>query len=176
MAELLRYNPKSVRASLHREDFQRFWPYMRPWAASRFLREWSSRVMRSVSIPLAAASAAIAASIRPSASVPPDASGGAANVSNRRFRSRHVSGESRSRTAAAGRAGGCATADACLGGDCRALACRCAREGGFAGGVGGGAVGGAGQVSVGRGGGTVVGPVARVAAIYQRFRARTGGW
>src|SRR5206468_1156950 len=36
-----------VRAYLHREDFQRFWTYMRPWTARRFLREWCARVMRS---------------------------------------------------------------------------------------------------------------------------------
>jgi len=47
MAELLRYNLRSVRAYLHREDFQRFWTYMRPWTARRFLREWCTRVMRS---------------------------------------------------------------------------------------------------------------------------------
>jgi transposase len=39
MAELLRYNLKTVRAYLHREDFQRFWTYMRPWTAKKFLRE-----------------------------------------------------------------------------------------------------------------------------------------
>jgi len=47
MAELLRYNLKTVRAYLHREDFQRFWTYMRPWTARKFLREWYGRVMRS---------------------------------------------------------------------------------------------------------------------------------
>jgi transposase len=47
MAELLKYNLRSVRAYLHREDFQRFWTYMRPWTARRFLREWCTRVMRS---------------------------------------------------------------------------------------------------------------------------------
>jgi len=47
MAELLRYNLKTVRAYLHREDFQRFWTYMRPWTARKFLREWCGRVMRS---------------------------------------------------------------------------------------------------------------------------------
>ena len=47
MAELLRYNLKTVRAYLHREDFQRFWEYQSPWTAGRFLREWCKRVMRS---------------------------------------------------------------------------------------------------------------------------------
>jgi len=47
MAELLRYNLKCVRSYLHREDFQRFWTYMRWWNARRFLREWCTRVMHS---------------------------------------------------------------------------------------------------------------------------------
>src|SRR3989442_2064699 len=47
MAELLRYNLKTVRAYLHREDFHRFWTYLRPWPARKFLREWCGRVMRS---------------------------------------------------------------------------------------------------------------------------------
>ncbi len=52
MAELLRYNLQSVRAYLHREDFQRFWEYRSPWTAARFFREWSTRVMRSRLEPL----------------------------------------------------------------------------------------------------------------------------
>jgi transposase len=47
LAELLQYNLKSVRAHLHREDFQRFWEYHSPAWAGRFLDEWTSRVMRS---------------------------------------------------------------------------------------------------------------------------------
>jgi len=47
MAELLKYNLKSVRAYLAREDFQRFWEYSSPTWAGRFLREWCGRVMRS---------------------------------------------------------------------------------------------------------------------------------
>jgi transposase len=47
MADLLTYNLKSVRAYLHREDFQRFWEYRSPWRATRFLHEWCTRVMRS---------------------------------------------------------------------------------------------------------------------------------
>jgi hypothetical protein len=39
--------PQTVRAYLHREDFPRFWTYMRPWTAKKFLREWCRRVMRS---------------------------------------------------------------------------------------------------------------------------------
>jgi transposase len=45
--ELLKYNLQSVRAYLHREDFQRFWEYQSPAWAGRFLDEWCSRVMRS---------------------------------------------------------------------------------------------------------------------------------
>jgi transposase len=52
MAELLRYNLRTVRGYLHREDFQRFWTYMVPWNARRFLREWCGRVMRSQLEPL----------------------------------------------------------------------------------------------------------------------------
>jgi transposase len=47
LAELLQYNLKSVRAHLHREDFQRFWEYQSPAWAGRFLDEWTRRVMRS---------------------------------------------------------------------------------------------------------------------------------
>jgi transposase len=45
--ELLKYNLQSVRAYLHREDFQRFWQYQSPAWAGRFLDEWCSRVLRS---------------------------------------------------------------------------------------------------------------------------------
>jgi transposase len=47
LAELLRYNLRTVRAYLLREDFQRFWEYRRPSWAGRFLDEWTRRVMRS---------------------------------------------------------------------------------------------------------------------------------
>ncbi|HEY2837787.1 MAG TPA: ISL3 family transposase [Pirellulales bacterium] len=50
--ELLRYNLQSVRAYLHREDFQRFWEYQSPSWAGRFLDEWTARVMRSRLEPL----------------------------------------------------------------------------------------------------------------------------
>ena len=50
--ELLKYNLQSVRAYLHREDFQRFWEYQSPTWAGRFLDEWCSRVMRSRLEPL----------------------------------------------------------------------------------------------------------------------------
>ena len=52
LAELLRYNLQSVRAYLHREDFQRFWEYQSPVWAGRFLDEWCTRVMRSRLEPL----------------------------------------------------------------------------------------------------------------------------
>jgi transposase len=47
LAEVLRYNLQSVRAHLHREDFQRFWEYQSPVWAGKFLDEWCARVMRS---------------------------------------------------------------------------------------------------------------------------------
>ena len=47
LAELLKYNLRSVRAYLQREDFQRFWEYRSPYWAARFLVDWCTRVMRS---------------------------------------------------------------------------------------------------------------------------------
>lgn len=47
LAELLKYNLRSVRAYLIREDFQRFWDYVSPTWAGKFLDEWTTRVMRS---------------------------------------------------------------------------------------------------------------------------------
>ena len=47
LAELIRYNLKSVRAHLLREDFQRFWEYVSPGWAEKFLDEWCTRTMRS---------------------------------------------------------------------------------------------------------------------------------
>ncbi len=52
LAELLKYNLKSMRAYLLREDFQRFWSYSSPAWARRFLREWCTRSMRSRLEPL----------------------------------------------------------------------------------------------------------------------------
>ena len=52
LRELLKYNLRSVRAYLHREDFQRFWEYQSPVWAGKFLDEWCSRVMRSRMDPL----------------------------------------------------------------------------------------------------------------------------
>jgi transposase len=47
LAEVLKYNLQTVRAYLHREDFQRFWEYRSPYWAACFLNEWCARVMRS---------------------------------------------------------------------------------------------------------------------------------
>jgi transposase len=47
LTELLKYNLKSVRAYLLREDFQRFWTYRSPTWARKFLRQWCTRAMRS---------------------------------------------------------------------------------------------------------------------------------
>ena len=52
LSELLKYNLQSVRAYLHREDFQRFWEYQLPTWAGKFLDEWCRRVMRSRLEPL----------------------------------------------------------------------------------------------------------------------------
>ena len=45
--ELLKYNLKTMRAYLQREDFQRFWEYTSAACAGKFLDEWTRRVMRS---------------------------------------------------------------------------------------------------------------------------------
>ena len=47
LKELLKYNLKTVRAYLQREDFQRFWEYKSAALAGMFLDEWTRRVMRS---------------------------------------------------------------------------------------------------------------------------------
>jgi transposase len=47
LKELLKYNLKTMRAYLQREDFQRFWEYKSASWAGRFLDEWTRRVMRS---------------------------------------------------------------------------------------------------------------------------------
>ena len=47
LSELLKYNFKSVRSHLLREDFQRFWLYISPGWAGKFLDEWTTRAMRS---------------------------------------------------------------------------------------------------------------------------------
>ena len=52
LGELMRYNLRSVRAYLLREDFQRFWEYRSPGWADKFLDEWCRRTMRSRLEPL----------------------------------------------------------------------------------------------------------------------------
>jgi len=47
LKELLKYNLKTMRAYLQREDFQRFWEYKSVAWAEKFLDEWMRRVMRS---------------------------------------------------------------------------------------------------------------------------------
>jgi transposase len=47
LKELLKYNLKTMRAYLQREDFQRFWEYTNAACAGKFLDEWTRRVMRS---------------------------------------------------------------------------------------------------------------------------------
>jgi hypothetical protein len=47
LAELLRYNLKSVRSYLLKEEFQLFWSYRSPCWAGQFLDRWCSRMMRS---------------------------------------------------------------------------------------------------------------------------------
>ncbi len=52
LREVLRYNLKSVRAYLYKEDFQRFWEYESPVWAGKFLDQWCKDVMRSKIDPL----------------------------------------------------------------------------------------------------------------------------
>lgn len=47
LSELLTYNLRSVRAYLIKEDFQRFWEYVSPGWAEKFLDQWCARTMRS---------------------------------------------------------------------------------------------------------------------------------
>ena len=52
LSEIMKYNLRSVRGYLHREEFQRFWTYTRGTWAGKFLDEWTTRVMRSQLEPL----------------------------------------------------------------------------------------------------------------------------
>lgn len=52
LTELLQYKLKTVRAYLHREEFQRLWEYRSAAWAAKFLDEWTTRVMRSRLEPL----------------------------------------------------------------------------------------------------------------------------
>ena len=47
LADLLRYNLKSVRSYLLKEEFQQLWDYKSPAWAGKFLDEWCRKVMRS---------------------------------------------------------------------------------------------------------------------------------
>jgi len=52
LAELLRYNLKSVRSYLLKEDFQFFWEYVYPYWAGCFLDRWCTRTLRSRIVPM----------------------------------------------------------------------------------------------------------------------------
>lgn len=52
LAELLRYNLRSVRAYLLKEDFQFFWTYRSPYWAGKFLDRWCTRTLRSRIAPM----------------------------------------------------------------------------------------------------------------------------
>jgi len=52
LRELLRYNLRSGRAYLLKEEFQQFWDYDSPAWAAKFLDQWCSRAMRSRIDPL----------------------------------------------------------------------------------------------------------------------------
>jgi transposase len=47
LQEILRYNLRSVRGHMMKEDFQRFWDYVYPACAGKFLDEWCTRALRS---------------------------------------------------------------------------------------------------------------------------------
>ncbi|WP_419591375.1 transposase [Thiolapillus sp.] len=47
LKEILRYNLKTIRAYLLKEDFNGFWEYVSPAWAEKFLDRWCIRVMRS---------------------------------------------------------------------------------------------------------------------------------
>ena len=47
LKEILKYNLKTVRAYLLKEDFHLFWEYDSPYWADRFLSDWCTRTMRS---------------------------------------------------------------------------------------------------------------------------------
>jgi transposase len=52
LREVLKYNLRTTRAYLLREEFQRFWEYRSPHWAGRFLKEWCTRALRSRLDPL----------------------------------------------------------------------------------------------------------------------------
>ena len=52
LSELLKYNLKSVRAYLLKEDFNGLWEYVSPAWAGKFIDRWCTRAMRSQIEPL----------------------------------------------------------------------------------------------------------------------------
>lgn len=52
LSELLKYNLRSMRAYLLKEEFRSFWDYVSPAWAGKFLDRWTTRVMRSKIEPL----------------------------------------------------------------------------------------------------------------------------
>ena len=52
LTDVLQYNLKTVRAYLHKGEFDRFWQYKSAYWAGKFLDEWCTRVMRSKLEPL----------------------------------------------------------------------------------------------------------------------------
>jgi transposase len=52
LQEVLKYNLRTVRAFLHKEELDRLWEYQSPFWAGRFLQEWIDRVLRSRLDPL----------------------------------------------------------------------------------------------------------------------------
>lgn len=52
LADLLKWNTKTIRAYLLKEDFQRFWSYRSAAWAGKFLDEWCTRTMRSRLVPM----------------------------------------------------------------------------------------------------------------------------
>ena len=47
LVELLKYNLRSVRSYLLKEEFQLFWQYTSPYWAGEFLDKWCTKTMRS---------------------------------------------------------------------------------------------------------------------------------
>ena len=52
LADLLRYNLRTVRAFLLKEDFQQFWTYTSPYQAGQFMDAWCRQTMRSRIAPM----------------------------------------------------------------------------------------------------------------------------
>lgn len=52
LRQLLKYNLKTVRSYLLKEDFQCFWEYVSPFWAGVFLDRWCTRAMRSRIVPM----------------------------------------------------------------------------------------------------------------------------